>query len=53
MNFYDKEKRAVLELFKGALHSVSLSDPDVYKLTVFEHFEEELDYAVEERIEHI
>jgi len=43
LNFYAKEKRAVLELFKGAIHSVSLSDPDVYKLTVFEHFEEELD----------
>jgi LPS export ABC transporter permease LptG/LPS export ABC transporter permease LptF len=42
LNFYPEMKRAVLELFDGALHSYPLSEPDKYGITHFEKIEEEI-----------
>jgi len=42
LNFYSEEKRVVLELFEGALHSYSLSNPEKYSVTSFERLEEEI-----------
>jgi LPS export ABC transporter permease LptF/LPS export ABC transporter permease LptG len=43
LNFFPQEKRAALELFDGAVHSYPLKDPDKYRVTYFEHLEEELE----------
>jgi LPS export ABC transporter permease LptF/LPS export ABC transporter permease LptG len=42
LKFYPEERRAILELFDGALHSYPLSTPEKYSVTVFEHLEEEM-----------
>lgn len=43
LNFYPEEKRAILELFDGALHSYPLSNPEEYKVTSFKYSEQDLD----------
>ncbi|MCK4431745.1 MAG: LptF/LptG family permease, partial [Candidatus Aminicenantes bacterium] len=42
LNFYPEEKRAILELFDGALHSYPLSNPEEYKVTSFKYSEQDL-----------
>lgn len=42
LNFYPGEKRVILELFNGALHSYPLAEVEKYSVTSFEHLEEEL-----------
>ncbi len=42
LNFYPEIRRAVLELFDGAVHSYSLTEPDKYGITSFKHFEEDI-----------
>ena len=42
INFYEKERKASLELFEGALHSYVLSDPEKYRVTSFKSLEKEL-----------
>jgi LPS export ABC transporter permease LptF/LPS export ABC transporter permease LptG len=43
LKFYPEDRRAILELFNGALHSYALSTPELYSVTIFEHLEEEMD----------
>lgn len=42
LNFYPEMRRAVLELSNGVIHSYSLSQPEKYGVTSFEHFEQEI-----------
>ena len=42
LNFFPEMRRAVLELSNGAVHSYSLSEPEKYGVTSFEHFEQEI-----------
>jgi len=42
LNFYPGMRRAILELFDGAVHSYSLSEPEKYGVTSFGRFEEEI-----------
>lgn len=42
LNFYPNERRASIELFDGMVHSYPLNDPEDYRITVFGHYEEEL-----------
>jgi LPS export ABC transporter permease LptF/LPS export ABC transporter permease LptG len=42
LNFFPEAKRATLELFDGAIHTVPLSDPERYSLTFFDRVEEEI-----------
>ncbi len=42
LNFYPEAKRATLELFDGAIHTVSLAEPERYGITLFGRVEEEI-----------
>jgi LPS export ABC transporter permease LptF/LPS export ABC transporter permease LptG len=42
LNFFPEAKRATLELFDGAIHTVPRSDPDRYSITFFNRVEEEI-----------
>lgn len=42
LSFYPERKRAILELFDGALHSYPLSDSEKYRVTSFKQLEEEI-----------
>jgi LPS export ABC transporter permease LptG/LPS export ABC transporter permease LptF len=57
LNFYPGAKRATLELFDGAIHTVPLNDPERYRLTLFDRVEEEInveslfaEYSSEKRV---
>lgn len=43
LNFYPEEKRAILELFDGSVHSYPSQEPEKYRVTSFKSFEEEID----------
>ncbi len=43
MRVFGEEKRAVLELFKGRVHTYHSQNPEEYQVTSFEHREVELD----------
>ncbi len=43
MNVFGEEKRAVLELFRGTVHTYQSQTPEDYTVTAFEHREMELD----------
>lgn len=45
MNVFGQEKRAVLELFDGTVHTYHSQTPEEYQVTTFEHREVELDVA--------
>ncbi len=45
MNVFGEEKRAVLELFQGTVHTYQSQTPEDYTVTAFEHREMELDVA--------
>jgi lipopolysaccharide export system permease protein len=42
LNFYPDSKRATLELFDGAIHTVPLAKPERYQITLFNRVEEEI-----------
>jgi LPS export ABC transporter permease LptG len=42
LNFYPESKRATLELFDGAIHTVPLAEPERYRITLFDRVEEEI-----------
>jgi LPS export ABC transporter permease LptG/LPS export ABC transporter permease LptF len=42
LNFFPEAKRATLELFDGAIHSVPRTEPDRYSITYFNRVEEEI-----------
>ena len=42
LNFYPEAKRATLELFDGAIHTVPLAEPERYRITLFDRIEEEI-----------
>lgn len=42
MLFFEKEKRAILELFDGTVHSYPREEPEVYRMTSFRQFQEDL-----------
>lgn len=42
LNFYPEAKRATLELFNGAIHTVPLAEPERYGITLFGRVEEEI-----------
>lgn len=42
LNFYPEKKKAILELFKGRLHSYPLSDSEKYRMTSFRKLDEEI-----------
>ncbi len=42
LNFYPEAKRATLELFDGAIHTVALTEPERYSITLFSRVEEEI-----------
>jgi len=42
LNFYPEAKRATLELFDGAIHTVPLAKPERYQITLFNRVEEEI-----------
>lgn len=42
LNFFAEAKRATLELFDGAIHTVPLSNPERYSITFFDRVEEEI-----------
>jgi len=42
LNFYPEAKRATLELFDGAIHTVPLAEPERYQITLFDRVEEEI-----------
>ncbi len=42
MSFFPEEKRAILELFDGAIHSYPLSESEKYRVTSFKQLEEEI-----------
>jgi LPS export ABC transporter permease LptG/LPS export ABC transporter permease LptF len=42
LNFYPEAKRATLELFDGAIHTVPLDEPERYRITLFNRIEEEI-----------
>ena len=42
LNFYPEAKRATLELFNGAIHTVPLAEPERYRITLFDRIEEEI-----------
>ncbi len=42
LNFYPEAKRATLELFDGAIHTVPLAEPERYSITLFGRVEEEI-----------
>jgi len=42
LNFFPEAKRATLELFDGSIHTVSLAEPERYRITVFNRIEEEI-----------
>jgi LPS export ABC transporter permease LptG/LPS export ABC transporter permease LptF len=57
LNFYPEAKRATLELFDGAIHSVPRDSPERYSVTYFKRVEEEINveslfaqYSSEKRV---
>jgi LPS export ABC transporter permease LptG/LPS export ABC transporter permease LptF len=42
LNFFPEAKRATLELFDGAMHTLPLAEPDRYSITFFKRIEEEI-----------
>ncbi len=42
LNFFPEAKRATLELFDGAMHTLPLPEPDRYSITFFKRIEEEI-----------
>lgn len=42
MLFYQEERRAILELFDGAVHSYPRNEPEKYRVTSFQQFQEDL-----------
>lgn len=42
LNFYPEAKRATLELYDGAIHTVPLAEPERYSITLFGRVEEEI-----------
>lgn len=57
LNFYPEAKRATLELFDGAIHSVPRDNPERYSVTYFKRVEEEINveslfaqYSSEKRV---
>ena len=42
LNFFPDAKRATLELFDGAMHTLPLAEPDRYSITFFKRIEEEI-----------
>jgi LPS export ABC transporter permease LptG/LPS export ABC transporter permease LptF len=57
LNFYPEAKRATLELFDGAIHTVPLAEPERYRITLFDRIEEEINveslfaqYSSEKRV---